>query len=350
MRNRAANSPRIDIKDIVAQLAARIDTLCAELFPRGRIDRRYCQVGSLAGEPGQSLVVYLAGARQGRWSDYATGEFGDALDLVAQVLFRGNKSGAVQWSLRWLGHDGASGTTPQRRAPSPAGDTERQAQPEKDRKAAHAIWLAGVADLTGTPVARYLAGRGIELGRLARPPGAIRFHPELWHRNTQRHWPAMVSAIADHEGRFLAVHRTWLEVRNDGSVRKAPMERNKMVWPAYHGGFIRLARGVSGNPLRQAMPGERVFIAEGIEDGLTAALADPAARVLAAVSLANLANLVLPPAITRVAILAQNDSKRQAQAQLARGIAALQKRGLAVYVCRPPAAVKDLNDLIRGAA
>jgi hypothetical protein len=335
----------IDIKDIVRALTARIELLCAELFPRARFDRRYCQVGSVAGEPGQSLAVYLSGARQGRWADYATGEYGDALDLVAHTMFSGDKRQAVQWSLRWLGH-AAAGPAPEpvRPAPRMRDRAADAGEAEKNRKCAHAIWLAGRADLTDTPVARYLAGRGIDLARLARPPRAIRFHPDLWHRRSGRYWPAMVAAIVGADGKFLAVHRTWLERRADGSVGKAPVANNKMVWPGYAGGFIRLARGASGRPFKEAPEGEDLWIAEGIEDALTAAQAAPELRVIAGVALANIGGLEVGR-FKRLHLLLQNDTNAGTLRQRDRAIAALQRRGHEVWLHRPPATVKDINEL-----
>ncbi len=346
----------VDIKDVVAQLTLRIEALCAEFFPKGRFNGRYCQVGSLAGEAGQSLAIYLAGARRGHWKDYATGEYGDALDLVAQALFMGDKRQAVQWSLRWLGYDVGGAMAPRATRPGlgamgPPRDTEGEAaQAEKDRKSAHGIWLAGREgeQLLGSPVDRYLRGRGIDLRALPRLPGAIRFHPDLWHRPTRRHWPAMVAAIADHHGRFLAVHRTWLQITADNVV-KAPMP-NKMVWPAYHGGFIRLARGCSGKSLAQASAGEELWISEGIEDGLTAALAAPELRIIAAVSLCNIGNLEVGR-FKRLHLLLQNDSNPKTLAQRDQAVRALQQKGHEVFFHRPPAAVKDINELLtKGAA
>ncbi len=57
------------------------------------------------------------------------------------------------------------------------------------------------------------------------------------------------------------------------------------------GGAVNLWRGASGMPIKPAPEGESVHLTEGIEDGLTVAISAPVVRVLAAVSLANMAAL-----------------------------------------------------------
>ena len=42
-------------------------------------------VGNLQGDPGDSLVIELDGAKRGIWIDFATGESGDVLALWAAV-------------------------------------------------------------------------------------------------------------------------------------------------------------------------------------------------------------------------------------------------------------------------
>jgi hypothetical protein len=75
----------IAISDISAILASQIDSLCAELLPGGVREGAEWRIGSVAGEPGRSMAVHLGGPRSGIWSDFSTGEAGDALDLIDQV-------------------------------------------------------------------------------------------------------------------------------------------------------------------------------------------------------------------------------------------------------------------------
>jgi hypothetical protein len=90
------------VAEISAMLADRIENLCAELLPNGREESGSWRVGSLDGEPGSSLSVKLRG-NPGMWHDFATGEKGDALNLVKAVVARGDMAEALKWSREWLG-------------------------------------------------------------------------------------------------------------------------------------------------------------------------------------------------------------------------------------------------------
>src|SRR5438309_1153464 len=97
------NRSRFGASGISAMLAHRIQLLAAALLPSGKRVGAEWRCGSVAGDPGMSLGVHLRGERAGLWSDFATGERGDALDLVAAVLFRGDIGQALRWAASWLG-------------------------------------------------------------------------------------------------------------------------------------------------------------------------------------------------------------------------------------------------------
>jgi hypothetical protein len=99
-----------DAHKIALGLADRIESLCRELLPKGRIDGKNWAVGDINGAPGQSLKVCLVGENRGLWLDFADeGWRGDALDLVEAV--KNLKTiDAMDWSRSWLGW-------PQREAP-----------------------------------------------------------------------------------------------------------------------------------------------------------------------------------------------------------------------------------------
>jgi hypothetical protein len=351
----------IDIKAIVDLLTARIEPLARELLPAGiREGHEYC-IGSLAGEPGRSMKICLAGDKPGIWCDFASGETGDALDLVAQVLYRGDKKQAFAWARAWLGLEGGRMATP---ATRPAAAATPGKAKGGDRGKAFAMWLSAQERIQGTPVDRYLKGRGIDLALLGRQPRALRYHPRLGYYERDQndkpvctgYWPAMVAAIAGGDGQFLAVHRTYLQILRDGRVVKAPVPEPKRTYGRFAGGFIRLQRGASGKPIAEAPEGDDAVLLEGIENGLSVALACPEKRVLATISLANLANIVLPPAIKTLIIFCDNDptftpgggASPQARG-LSRAIARFQAQEKIVRLARAPQG-KDANAFIQGAA
>lgn len=347
----------VPIGDIVAGLAARADALAAELLPHGVREHDEWRVGSLAGEPGRSLAVHLRGTKAGVWSDFSTGDAGDALDLVAAVLYRGDKKKASAWARDWLGLAGDAPLPAPRRAPPAAPASEEK---DKYRDAAFRIWIAASPLLKGTPAAVYLYHRGIDLERLGRQPRALRFAARLKHPCGE-FWPALVAGI-NRGAQQVAIHRTWLRHDGNGKAPVPPLADgrpgdSKMTLGSYRGGMIPLWRGASGKKLKDAMPGEVLILSEGIEDGLSAALAMPEYRVAAAVSLANMAAIELPPQIATVIIAGQNDPwfderagrEHGARRGLDRAIRHFQAQGKEVRIVRPPSG-KDLNDTLRGIA
>ena len=68
--------------ELSRRLADRAEAVCRAYLPNGRRSGRYWIVGDVQGSRGKSLFVKLAGERRGKWTDAATGEHGDLLDLI----------------------------------------------------------------------------------------------------------------------------------------------------------------------------------------------------------------------------------------------------------------------------
>lgn len=342
----------LDIAEISGMLAGRMLALAAELLPGGRREGAEWRCGSVAGEPGRSMAVRLSGPKAGVWCDWAgaPGDRGDPVDLVAKVLFGGDKGKAIRWARAWLGID--------RLDPRSIAQQRRQAVVKEKRAQASEAWVRGKAmqifieakPLPGTPAEAYLQGRAIDWRRLGRYPGALRFHPGLPDPETGEFHPTLLAAITGSDGRICAVHRTFLEASGDGTVAKASgLEDPKATLGTYAhlGGSIRLWRGSSGLPLHRAPPAEWIIIGEGIEDVGTAVIAAPEHRALVAVSGGHIANVWLPEGAAGVILLAQNEDNARAVAAFEATVKGLLARKLGVRIARPPADVKDLNDLAR---
>lgn len=314
-----------------------------------------------------SFKIAIGGARQGRWIDFATGESGDLLDLIQRVL-NCDKRGAVLEARAYLGLTVASAeVTAQRKAAAEAArarHAERarriEADMEAKRRRAHGLWLSGQAITAGCPVGRYLAARGIDLSRLDRMPGSLRYLPDAFYSHTdtetgeviEGRFPAMVACAHDRGGKVTACHRTYLALRR-GVWGKADVPAAKKVLGLYAGSAIRVWSGaaVDGRrpvKLAKVAPGAHVFLAEGIEDALSCAMVLPSARVLAAISLSNLANVALPPNVTTLTLIADQDDGAEARAALDRAVAAHAKAGREVRIWRNRLGGKDLNDALRG--
>ncbi len=137
-----------------------------------------------------------------------SGAGGGPVDLVRHVHGCGFRA-AVE-------HLTGKATLPVREAPRPREDKDDHFR-EKARRRAWAIWQSGRPPVTLVPA--YLARRGIAMPdwRLR----AIREIPELaywqWSASDQEFHviatgPAMLAAIVGPDGRFMGVHRTWIDL------------------------------------------------------------------------------------------------------------------------------------------
>lgn len=182
-----------------------------------------------------------------------------------------------------------------------ARDAARRATADRLRReaieAARAVWRkAGPAE--GTAVRDYLTLRGIAPEMLPAMPACLRFDPaaryvvpEPGERNRWRHLfdgPAMVAAIQGADGRFTAVHVTWLDLAQPKGkvVRGHPFKPGetvpaKKVLGSKKGGAIRLVTPPGADTLAMG---------EGIETTLTAAAGGvpPGAAFWAGVDLGNI--------------------------------------------------------------
>lgn len=330
------------VAELVRMLAARMEHLAPELLPAARREGNLLRVGSIDGEAGKSLAVYLRGPRAGHWTDYASGEHGDALDLVRATRHCTTRE-ALAWARGWLG-------LAERGEPSPASTRQvagaPQPPPDDDyrRRAALRIWLAAEPALRATPADAYLRRRGIDLSELGRQPRALRFHHRLWSRECGAHLPALVAAVS-RGGEFRGIHRTFLAKTPEGAWAKAALASPKLSLGAIAGAVIPLQRGASGKPLRAAPEGETAVIGEGIETCLSIAIACPELRVLCGVSLGNLAAIDLPAAITTVILAADNDPGRGPQKLLRRAARRFIDQGRVVRIARSPVG-SDFNDCL----
>jgi hypothetical protein len=341
-----------EARDLATALARQAPALALELLPAGHREGAEWRCGSLAGEPGQSLGMHLFGPRAGVWCDFTTGESGDALDLVAAIRFGGRVRDAIAWGRAWLGRSAEASVSRRgnESARAPRG-VPHDDDGERRRRRALGLFLSAPVGLRNTPAASYLASRGIDLGCLGRAPGALRFHPAAWCGEVAQPLPAMLAAIIDGTGRHVATHRTWLSDDDDaGGWGKAALKNPKMTLGSYAGGFIPLQRGGSGKAIGEAPEGETVAIAEGIETALSVALACPELRVLAAVSLGNMARIALPRTLRFVILCADNDAadNETAARALRTATARLASEGRQVRVARPPIG-KDFNDTLLAA-
>src|SRR6516164_869967 len=75
--------------ELARRLARDAEAVCRHYLSKGRRSGRYWIIGDVQITPGRSLYVRLSGpdyghGAAGKWTDAATGEHGDLLDLIAR--------------------------------------------------------------------------------------------------------------------------------------------------------------------------------------------------------------------------------------------------------------------------
>jgi putative DNA primase/helicase len=204
------------------------------------------------------------------------------------------------------------------------------AGPEDRSLAARRIWNATLP-VEHTVTEKYLRGRGITLTPL---PATLRHHPRLFHKTGNGHFPAMVAAVQDANGKQIAIHRTWLDPHG---TNKANIDPNRMSLCATTGGALRLGEG-----------GDALIIGEGIETSLSI-MQLYGAPAWAALSSSGMQSIVIPAAYTTVVVAADNDPVGLAAANTLRRRLLLQ--GRTVRVIKPAESGRDFNDVLaKGAA
>lgn len=287
--------------DLARRLARDAEGVCRHYLPDGRRQGRYWLVGDVRNTPGRSLYVRLSGPESGpgaagKWTDAATGEHGDLLDLIA--INRGLDAfrEVLDEARRYLCLPRSEPAHPTREPP-PFGESPPESclwQARDQASAARRLFRAG-RPVTGTQAEAYLRARGIT-ARLDWP--SLRFHPALWYRadrdGPRESWPGLLAAVTDADGRITGVHRTWLDHTRP---EKAPL-----IDP-------RRALGhLLGNGVRLGPATDVLAAGEGIETMLALKSVMSDLPMIAALSANHLAALDLAPMLARLYVARDRDA------------------------------------------
>lgn len=311
-----------DAAEIARMLARNAEAVCRHYLSNGRKQGRYWLVGDVDNTPGRSLFVRLTGpdsgkGAAGKWTDAATGEHGDLLDLIAANQRLDDFKGLLEEARRFLNlsHQERHSVQPARSSGVPG--------------AAQRLFAMG-QPIAGTLAATYLHHRGINhLGSAS----TLRFHPRCFHRThdtaSLEEWPAMLAAVTGLDGAITGVHRTWLA--RDGAG-KAPLEAPR-----------RAMGDLLGNGVRFGQTAGVLVAGEGIETMLSLRCVLPNLPMVAALSAAHLSALILPDSLRRLyAAIDNDDTGRSAAADL---IARAREAGIDAILLTPTA--DDFNTDLR---
>jgi hypothetical protein len=315
----------METQELLRELAQNAESVCRHYLSAGRREGGYWLVGDLQNTPGRSLYVRLTGpdegkGARGRWTDGATGEYGDLLDIIEA------RTGIVRFpDLLTEARAHLGRPMPVARSAAPR---KRKAAPSK-RTSAKRLY-EGAVPILGSLADTYLRSRGIMNAGSA---SALRFHPRCWHRDhdeaASKARPALVAAVTDRAGRLRGVHRTWLA--EDGSG-KAPVEVQR-----------RAMGELLGNAVKIDAPGECLVIGEGLETMLSFREALPGLPVWAALSAAHLGAVDLPKGVRQLYIARDLDDVGWGAAEKLSMRA--RDAGISVSVLEPR--LGDFNDDLR---
>ncbi|MFG1351545.1 toprim domain-containing protein [Xanthobacter autotrophicus] len=274
--------------DLSRRLADRAEAVCRHYLSNGRREGRYWLVGDVRNTPGRSLFVRLhasAKSPAGKWTDAATGEHGDLLDMIRGSLGLTDFADVAEEARAFLNlpHPEPEPVAQRRGiAPAPSGSTE----------AARRLFAMS-QPLAGTLAETYLRRRGITL---LHGTGNLRFHPRCYYKpddGPAETWPAMIAAVTDLSGRITGVHRTWLAP--DGTD-KAPVDTPRKAMGDLLGSTVRIG-----------VPDSVMAAGEGIETMLSLRQVLPDMAIAPALSAAHLAAILFPPALRRLYIVSDKD-------------------------------------------
>ncbi len=259
-----------------ARLARDAEAVCRHYLSNGHRRGRYWVVGDTANTPGRSLYVRLYGAdygpgAAGKWTDAATGEHGDLLDLICRNREFYRLGDAMDEARAFLA------------LPRPVFRDSRPTLGSSDT--ARRLFLAG-GPVRDTHAGAYLRASWHHRASLDEP--ALRYHASLYYRENRHspahQFPALLAAVTDCHGRITGIQRTWLDslAAGKGGDQGSTAGLGASSW-AMACGLVRAE--------------DVLAVGEGIETMLALRSVLPALPMIAALSANHFTALVLPPSV-----------------------------------------------------
>jgi hypothetical protein len=278
------------VSDLTRCLAEQAETVCRHYLSNGRRIGRYWTVGDVRNTPGRSMFVRLRGSSSGKgaagkWTDAATGEHGDLLDVIRESCGLLDFHDVVEEACRFLSLPRLDFELTPREpiTPAPVGS------PESARRL-----FAMSQPVIGTIAEAYLRKRGITALHEA---GALRFHPRCYYRpgpdEPTEVWPALIAAVTDLAGGITGAHRTWLDPSGND---KAPLDTPR-----------RAMGHLLGYGVRFGLATDVLAAGEGLETMLSLRSALSILPVVAALSANHLAAFLFPATLRRLYVARDRD-------------------------------------------
>jgi len=222
----------------------------------------------------------------GKWTDAATGEHGDLLDVIREscgLIDFHDVIGEARCFLNLPRSQTSLGCHSRKQPPTPTGS------PESVRRL-----FAMSQPIAGSIAETYLRKRGITALHEIR---ALRFHPRCYYRPDvdapTEVWPALIAAVTDLADKITGAHRTWL---NPSGRDKAPVDTPR-----------RAMGHLLGHGVRFGVATDVMAAGEGLETMLSLRSALPHLPMLAALSANHLAAILFPATLRRLYVARDRD-------------------------------------------
>jgi phage/plasmid primase-like uncharacterized protein len=285
-----------DAADLARRLARDAEAVCRHYLSNGKREGRYWLVGDVRNSAGRSMYVRLQESPKGmagKWTDAATGEHGDLLDIIRES--QGLRD------FREVAEEARSFLKLARSEPAAASSHVVRSAVRSGSQVAARRLFAMSQRIAGTLAEAYLQRRGIAH---AYDGGSLRFHARCYYRPDDHLpteiWPAMIACVTDLDGRITGVHRTWLDPDgfNASRLGKAPIDTPR-----------RAMGDLLGNAVRFGAADDDVLIAgEGIETMLSLRYVLPTLPMAAALSANHLSAIALSSSLRRLYIARDEDA------------------------------------------
>jgi hypothetical protein len=317
----------LSASDLAIRLARDAEAVCRYYLSAGHRAGNYWIVGDVANSKGRSLYVHLAGPRKGRWTDAATAQYGDLLDLVQETCGLVDFRDVAAEARRFLNELESRPAQP-KSAFSRRGNALDSPPVERPAAERARRMFDMTQPLFRTLADSYLRQRGILRASLH---PALRYHPSCYYRDLASgrtsSYPALIAAVTDQAGTITGVHRTWLDPEGEG---KARVDNPRRALGGLLGNAVRFRFPVDG-------PVPVMAAGEGLESMLSLSSMMPDMPMVSALTANHLTAFRPPMGCLRLYVAADADAAGR------RGIEGLSRRAQALGIL-PLVLAPELGD------
>ncbi|MBL8676067.1 MAG: toprim domain-containing protein, partial [Alphaproteobacteria bacterium] len=292
-----------------------------------------------------SLVVNIAGNREGLWNDFETGEKGDIVSLVQREKNLDFKE-AISYLADVLNVRSHQGISQHKVSPRPQQHLTAQETLEQIKENAMRLNAVSEFNLKSKPIGGTLAETYLQKERNIKGPLSpdLRYIPKgttfmyQGERRTIQHH-CLAAFGRNQEERLSSVQLTKLDDQGKRALAQTGEKLNKIHYGIAKGSFVLLQEDKTTN---------RVFMAEGIETALSLKEAGIKGKIIASMGIYNMTNY--QGTEKEIIICADNDEHKP-QSQTYKTIEKtrnyFQTQGKSVSIIKPIQPGDDFNDVLK---